>query len=424
MATTANLLEIKFKDDSSTSKKAIFANDRHQLCVTVRLRGLDGNGKTITNFRPESIGGLTFAYMSTGMRIPFFGYDKEPGVDYKSALVQHRSKTKYCRDLPAGTFYQEESGESAESVEPGIEPTAVADGVNLQGSYYADDLEWGNDSATGIFWMNIYFQAKNIDGGLGNREIYAVWQPDSAHNGTIFDSSGKANAALKSTLTIEAIPPIDYSVRSNWQFPSSAADMRWDDKGMVEIKSKQKGWVGDIHDNSYEAKSRSAKFYIKSVPFQRNSRFALESVNNLTNGIDLIPVDTSVKYAAGDIRLESKAISFYFSGGAKSDVYAIFVAPNGRPVGFSSAATQVVPLEAFNHIYRIQLRNQNIQHTDAQQPDGFPIYVWNLNFDMDDTKPEGWGDHYVDHVKLEIADVFGNRGVLSFEPGLIKGLLA
>ncbi|MGC0152003.1 hypothetical protein ACPRNU_06045 [Chromobacterium vaccinii] len=425
MATIPDLLEIKFKDDSSASKKSIFANDAHQICVTVRLRALDGNKKTIKNFRPETIGGLTFVYASSGLRIPFFGFPNEAMTDNNGVLIQHKNKTKYCRDLPAGAFYEERAREEAGTPEGDGADTLlpVTDYAARQGVYYADELEWGNDSASGIFWMNIYFQARNVSGALGNREIYAVWQPDLSSNGQIFDSSGKVNAALKSTLTIDVLPAIDYGVRSNWQFPTSQADTHWDDKGMVEIKSKQKGWVGTIHDNSYEAKSRCAKFFIKSIPYQKNAHFSLESINSVSNGTDLIPVDTGVSYAAGDIKLESRAVSFYFSGSAKSDVYAIFVAPNGHAIGFSSASTQVVPLEAFNHIYRIQLHNQNIQHTDAQQPDGFAVYVWNLNFDMDDTKQEGWGNHQVDLVKLEVADVYGNHGVLSFDLGVIKGVL-
>ncbi|KMN51002.1 hypothetical protein VL04_12685 [Chromobacterium violaceum] len=59
MAIIVNMLEIKFKDDASASRKAIFANDAHQICITVRGCAIDGTGKTITNFRlrvPSVIG--------------------------------------------------------------------------------------------------------------------------------------------------------------------------------------------------------------------------------------------------------------------------------------------------------------------------------------------------------------------------------
>ncbi|VEB42217.1 Uncharacterised protein [Chromobacterium violaceum] len=251
-------------------------------------------------------------------------------------------------------------------------------------------MEWGNDPESGIFWINIYFQAKNGDGALGSRDVYAVWQPDVVNNGTIFDSSGRVNTALKSILTIDIVSPIDYSALSNWQLPASPSETRWSEKSTVEIKSKQKGWVGDIHDHSYEAKSRYAKFVVKSIPYQKNPRFALESVTDVSNGFDLVPLGTKVDYAAGDIKLATKAVAFYFKDGGRSEVYAIFIAPNGRHVGFSSVGTQIIPLQAFNHIYRIQLDDQNVP-TDANLPDGFAVYVWNLDFDMDNTEQEGWG---------------------------------
>ncbi|AUH51659.1 hypothetical protein CXB49_12965 [Chromobacterium sp. ATCC 53434] len=422
MAITANFLEIKFKDDSSTSKKGLFANDAHQVGITVRLRGVDGSGKVIKDFRPDTIGGLTFAYLGSGLRIPFFGYDKDPGTDYSGPLVQHKSKTQYYRDLPVSAFYQEEVlvADDTSVVQSMEEAMPVANYASQPDTYYADELEWGNDPASGIFWMNIYFQAKK-GAALGSREIYAVWQPDPAHNGVIFDTSGKTNAALKSILAVDVVPPIDYSVLSNWQFPTSSSETHWNIKSTVEIKSKQKGWVGPLHDHSYEAKSRYAKFIVKSIPYQKNSRFALESVYDLSNHFNTIPVDSDVEYTAGDITLATDAVAVYFKGGGRSNVYAVFVSPYGSHVGFLSGVTQVVPLQAFNHRYRIQLHDQNIP-VDGNPPDGFAIYVWNLDFDMDNTEQEGWRDRQVE-VKLNIKDVYGNSGMLQIPSVISEAVL-
>ncbi|MGY8626739.1 hypothetical protein [Chromobacterium violaceum] len=424
MAIIVNMLEIKFKDDASASRKAIFANDAHQICITVRGRAIDGTGKTITNFRPETIGGLTFAYASNGLRVPFFGFPNEPMIDNKGPLIQHRSKTKYYRDLPASVFYEAETQqEDRAPLHEEAAAVSLASGNDRRlGSYYSDDLEWGNDPESGIFWINIYFQAKNGDGALGSRDVYAVWQPDVVNNGTIFDSSGRVNTALKSILTIDIVSPIDYGALSNWQFPTSPSEIRWNEKSTVEIKSKQKTCpTCEIHDKSYEAKSRYAKFVVKSIPYQKSSRFALETVYDISNGFDLVSVETKTDYIAGDIKLATKAVAFYFKDGGRSDVYAIFVSPNGRHVGFSSVGKQIVPLQAFNHRYRIQLDDQNVP-TDANLPDGFAVYVWNLDFDMDNTEQEGWGNRQVE-VKVEVTDVYGNHGILRVPSVIGEGVL-
>lgn len=267
----------------------------------------------------------------------------------------------------------------------------------------------------------LYVSSCDVSGG--EFEFYARISIPENMGQKKYDSDSES---FKKTLAIHALPKINYNDRNNWVVDISEP---WNVVTKeLSVSSKQKGWIGDWHDNSYTATSRYKKIYIRSLKYQE-SKGVLKLFDRKVNG-GVRPVHGSEEpdfviephgFDFSESRLSGWPSAIIGISSGSYDVLGWWVEPgvselqtHDKKIGIENGSK--IYLEAFNHRYIIFLgeSDQGLVNYSDMSEECITVYLWNIQFDMDDTYKEGWGDK-IKLARVSVVDSFGNAGELKIK---------